>query len=77
MPNSNQPLVDWAAAALNTYDFASGGGLTEEGLLPMLLASLMHLADDRQWDFKRAFRKARQVYTEEVQYALEYNETHS
>lgn len=77
MRNPNQPLIDWVAASLNTYDFASGSALTEKGLFTMMLASLMHFADDRHFDCKHALREARRIYAKEVRYALEYNETHS
>jgi hypothetical protein len=67
----NQPLVDWAQAALQNYDQASGGGLTEEGLFPMLLASLMHLAAARGWSFSDAVKQAEGIFQEEVAHAAE------
>ncbi len=64
---SNAILARWARDALREYDRVSGGGLTEEGLLPMLLASLHHLADQQRWDFARASRAADALYETEVE----------
>ena len=62
---SNAILARWARDALREYDRVSGGGVTEEALTPMLIASLLHLADQRGWDAAKILADARQLYSTE------------
>ena len=45
MSDRNETFREWARAARRTYDEISGGGLEDWALTPLLIASLLHLAD--------------------------------
>jgi len=65
--DSNLQLADWARKAIHHYDIQAEGHrvMTDEGAAPMLIASLMHLADREGWKFERLLRQARQTYRSE------------
>lgn len=65
--DSNQILADWAGKSLDFYDKQAEGHrvLTDEGAFPMLLASMMHLADAKGWKFDSMLRLARKTYRSE------------
>ena len=69
MNSSNQTLAHWAESAVDHYDKQAEGHrvLTDEGAAPMLLASLMHLADYKGWKFEHMLRQARKTYCAEVE----------
>lgn len=72
MPDPNAPFIAWATAALAEYDRAASThtgdkhcGLTDEGQMQMLIASLHHLADHRAWNWDAAMDAAARTYEAE------------
>jgi len=63
--DSNAILSRWAMDSLKEYDRVSGGGVTNQALLPMLMASLRHLADQQGWSWSVAERESRRLYNSE------------
>ena len=65
--HNNAILSRWAKDALKEYERVSGGGVTHAALIPLLMASLGHLADQMSNNGKTAFDEAFKLYTEEAQ----------
>lgn len=63
---SNAILARWAKDALREYDRVSGGGTTEVALIPLLIASLGHLADQTFENGEVAIASGLALYREET-----------
>ena len=65
----NAVLCRWARAALREYDRVSGGGLIEKETIPLVMASLAHLADQEGDSGEKRLAEALKLYLEEKEQA--------
>ena len=66
--NPNQIHADAVQTAMEAFDAALGdpGGVDNETLFQLLIASMLHKCDAEGWDFAAAERNAREIYLNEL-----------